>query len=243
MSRMSETEQLKPQQQLSGVLKSMVSVEEEALLVGHLRFVLALNQKVNLTGIDDEESGLLLHIEDSLAALQEVNAAPEGRLVDLGSGGGFPGIPLAIMTGRKTTLIEATDKKARTLKKYLESAGLDGQVDIIASRIEEASKSMMGCFAVATARALSSLAAIMELASPLLMDEGVLVAYKGNVTDVEMAGARKVEDCLGMELFSRRELLLSDGRTRREILVFMKKRPAKVSLPRRNGQAQRHPFG
>ena len=240
---MSETERLKPQKQLPDVLKSMVSVEEEALLIGHLRFVLALNQKVNLTGIDDEESGLLLHIEDSMAALQEVNAAPEGRLVDLGSGGGFPGIPLAIMTGRETTLIEATDKKARILKKYLESAGLDGQVDIIASRIEEASKTIMGCFAVATARALSSLAAIMELASPLLMDEGVLVAYKGNITDAEMDGARKAEDYLGMELFSRRELLLSDGKTRREILVFIKKRPAKVSLPRRNGQAQRHPFG
>ena len=230
------------QQRLSRALQHTISEQETLLLVNHLRFVLEQNKNINLTRIDDEERGMVLHIEDSLTALQEIEEAPEGRLVDLGSGGGFPGIPLAIMTGRKTTLVEATKKKGRVLEEFVQKNGLGNQVDVATMRIEELARTTAGRYTVATARALSSLAALMELSAPLLAVDGFLVAYKGNLSDSELNEAKRVEAILGMALHSRREMVLSDGETRREIVVFKKNGPARLLLPRREGQAQHHPL-
>ena len=76
------------------------------LIVRHLNLVIKANETLNLTRIDTAEEGMLLHIEDSLTGLEEVSEAPSGLYGDLGSGAGFPGIPLAIATGRETVLID-----------------------------------------------------------------------------------------------------------------------------------------
>ena len=230
------------QSKLSCALGRSLSIEVIQLLLLHLRYVLDANATVNLTSIVDEEKGMLFHIEDSLTALQEIEDEITGNLVDLGSGGGFPGIPLAIVSKRDTTLIEATQKKARILEKFIQESNMGSTIKVEASRIEEFSKKARGCFAVATARALSSLSASMELAAPLLMLDGVLIAYKGKLSDSELQRAREAEDILGMELSSSRRFLLSDGMTQRELVVFRKTKEPEIELPRRNGKAQQCPF-
>jgi 16S rRNA (guanine527-N7)-methyltransferase len=230
------------QQQSEEAFRNSLSEKQEKLLVEHLHFVIEQNKKLNLTSIGDEEQGRILHIEDSLAALPELEAAPSGSLIDLGSGAGFPGIPLAIVSQRDTTLVEATKKKAQVLKDFVQGKGLENQITVAALRAEELARRKTECFAVATARALSSLPALMELASPLLQIGGILVAYKGNVPESELNKAELLEKALGMTIGSIRSFTLSDGLTKRTIVQIVKTAYAEKQLPRRNGQAQNHPF-
>ena len=81
-----------------GVFESL-PVEQRDLIEEHLRLVIDANEKINLTRIDSFDEGMLLHVEDSLAGLGELNQAPDGLYGDLGSGAGYPGIPLAIASG------------------------------------------------------------------------------------------------------------------------------------------------
>jgi 16S rRNA (guanine527-N7)-methyltransferase len=227
---------------LENHLQQPVSEEQAELLFKHLRYVIEQNTYLNLTSITDEETGFMLHVQDSLSALTEINDAPEGALVDIGTGGGFPGIPLAIMTGRPTTLVEATKKKAFVLTRFLEENGLQGTVNVLAERAEEVTLKLPGAFSVATARALSSLPSIMELAAPLLNPSGVLIAYKAQLPDDELKRAESLHTTLGMSVQKVRSFSLSDGITDRTIVILRKTGDSMVQLPRRNGLAQRHPL-
>ena len=92
-----------------------VSIEQRKLLDEHLRLVIELNKTVNLTRITSWEKGQLLHVEDFLLGLEAITKAPRGKYGDIGTGGGFPGIPLAIMTGRETVLVDSVGKKLKLL--------------------------------------------------------------------------------------------------------------------------------
>ena len=216
--------------------------EKMALLERHLALVIAANERVNLTRITSADEAWVLHVEDSLAGLPEVEAAPAGPLGDMGSGAGFPGIPLAVATGRHTMLIESVGKKAACLEEFAAELGLAGQVEVFAGRLEELCETRRASFAVLCARALSQTGALMELASPLLMPGGRLVCYKGQPSEEEVAHALGLQETLGMRFVSRRDFVLSDGETHRCILVFEKAGKPKVKLPRRTGLAQKKPL-
>jgi 16S rRNA (guanine527-N7)-methyltransferase len=230
------------QKGLEKALSISLSGEQAALLIAHFAFVIEQNRNVNLTGITDEETGVILHIEDSLRVLPELERAPEGPLVDLGSGGGFPGIPLAILSGRDCVLVEATKKKAQAIQQFLGNGPLSKRVTVEAQRIEAFSQQKRNHFAVATARALSSLPTLAELAAPLLRKEGVLLAYKGKPTNDELQRMICLEDELGMKVVSTRKFFLSDNQTERTIVTIQKTGKSRRPLPRRDGQAQHHPL-
>ena len=212
------------------------------LMDRYLDLILEANKTTNLTRISSREEAELLHIEDSLVGLPEVNDAPEGLYGDLGSGGGFPGVPLALATGRQTLLVDSVKKKMALVQKAVDELGLSDQISTYDGRIEELAQRQPKSFAVLTARALSRLVALLELSSPLLMKGGCLVCYKAHVSDEELKEARAVESLLGMRLVSRREAVLSDGETQRTILVFEKVGKARLKLPRRVGMAQKSPL-
>lgn len=219
-----------------------ISEEQRALLNRHLELVIEANKISNLTRITDWDQGQLLHVEDSLVGLPEVNDAPQGRYADLGTGGGFPGIPLAIVTGRNTLLVDSVGKKTRALDSILSDLGLSERVETYTGRAEDLAIELPGVFSVITARALSSLPSLVELASPLLGRGGRLVCYKGRPDDEEVERAKSLEKKLGMAFVSRRDVILSDDETHRSIFVFEKVRKQKIKLPRRVGMAQRHPL-
>ena len=115
-------------------------------------------------------------------------------------------------------------------------------VSTYAGRAELLARSRAGEFAVITARALSKLAVLMELASPLLKNGGHLVCYKAQLQDEELDHALKIQRLTGMKLVSDRRLLLSDGETHRRIVTFEKAFKPKVKLPRQEGMAQKNPL-
>ena len=215
--------------------------KQQQQLQDYLRAVLQKNKEINLTTIQDFDEGLVLHVEDSLVGLEEVNRAPAGQLADLGTGGGFPGVPLVIMTQRDVLLVDSTKKKVEAIMGLVESIQIP-RVQAYAGRIEELALEQPGCFAVATARALSELPSLLELAAPLLVPGGQLIAYKSNKVEEELQRAATLEEKLGMKHISLRDLVLSDGVTPRSILVFEKVAEPAVKLPRRAGMAQTRPY-
>ncbi len=211
----------------------------QALLEQHLNLVLEANKITNLTRIDSFEEGKKFHIEDSLTGLKEINNAPQGRYADIGCGAGYPGIPLAISTGRETLLVDSVGKKITVLDEIINEMQLSN-VSTYHGRIEDLAREQANSFAVITARALSQLSILMEFASPLLIKGGYLICYKSKLEDTEFNKAVSLEKQLGMKLISRRDFELYD--THRCIVVFEKVAKPSIKLPRKTGFAQKNHF-
>jgi 16S rRNA (guanine527-N7)-methyltransferase len=220
----------------------MAEDQTMSLMQCYLDSILEANKVTNLTRITDGEQARLLHIEDSLVGLPEVNEAPTGLYGDLGSGGGFPGVPLALATGRKTLLVDSVKKKMAIVQSALDDLSLSEQISTSSERIEDLPLEYKEKFAVLTARALSKLVSLIELASPLLKNGGRLVCYKAQLSSEELEEALAVQDLVGMKMISQREICLSDGETTRTIVVFEKIGKSRIKLPRRIGLAQKQPL-
>lgn len=212
------------------------------LIHQYLDRILEINETTNLTRISSPSEAEVLHIEDSLVGLPEVEGCPEGLYGDLGSGGGFPGVPLALATGRQTVLVDSVKKKMALVSSVVEELGLGDQIDTYDGRIEDLAKEKPGVFSVLTARALSRLVSLLELASPLLRKGGRLVCYKAQLSPEELDEALSIQDLVGMRLVSQRSTKLSDDNTLRTIVVFEKIGKPRLKLPRRVGLAQKNPL-
>ncbi len=219
-----------------------LSIEQQKLLDQHLELVISINKTTNLTRITSWEKGQVLHIEDSLLGLEVINNAPEGRYVDLGTGGGFPGIPLAITTGRETLLVDSVGKKTKALDHIISELGLSDTVSTFNGRAEDLALQQPDAFTVVTARALSSLPSLLELSAPLLCIGGQLICYKAQPEEDEIQQASLLEKKLGLRLIETYEGCLSDNVSHRVIFVFEKFEEPEVSLPRRPGMAQKRPY-
>jgi len=218
-----------------------LSPEQEELIIGHLQFVLEKNKELNLTHIREPERALLLHVVDSLFVLPEVRQAPEGALLDMGSGAGYPGLPLAVVTQRNCTLLDAREKKVRVLQEFLQAHPALSYCEAVAGRAEEFALEHRGSFAIVIVRALAALPSLLELASPLLQQGGQLITLKGRLDQEEHKRAEQLREATGLCEYSHRAYTLPGGE-HREVIVYEKMVPAQRDLPRRSGRAQRKPL-
>ena len=150
-------------------------------LADHLRLLLAWNESVNLTAIRDPRQAVNAHVLDALSALPWLRTRGIRSLLDLGSGGGYPGLPLAIgLPAERTLLVDSVGKKARFLATAVAALGVADRVAVSAERAETlaSDRRHRERWPAVTARAVASLGDLVELAFPLLAPEGVLVAWK-----------------------------------------------------------------
>lgn len=170
---------------------------------GHVRLLLAWTQAINLTAIREPAAVALGHVVDSLTARDLIVDLAPRRMLDLGSGGGFPGIPLAASLRDddpdvRVTLLEPIRKKARFLATAVAATGLQTTVQVETGRAEDIARGPgADSWDVVTARAVTTTADLVELAFPLLTPGGTLVAWKrGDITD-EVAAANRAVSALG----------------------------------------------
>lgn len=213
--------------------------EQAADLLVHVDLVEAVNNDFNLTTIRPA-AAVAMHILDSAAAAPFLNAALEGEFADLGSGAGFPGIPLAILTGRQVTLVESVKKKASFLERVIADIRLKATVQPV--RAEELAGKRRGEYSAVTARALSSLPSLVELAAPLLCDGGALLCMKGRADEEEIARGDAAGAKCGMVRTGVSSVTIPGSDAARTIVVYERRGPIRVALPRRNGMAQRQPL-
>ena len=212
------------------------------LLITHLRMVLEANKTTNITGIKDYSQAIYLHIYDSLLGLSQLEAASEGLFADIGSGAGYPGIPLSVCCNRAGVLIESLKKKALILEGMVSKLGLAESLTVMARRSEQEAAENPGAYTAVVVRAVGSLSTIMELACPLLCTDGILIAYKGPEWKVEMELAEKTGDLLGMQISEVEEHAIPVVEAKRFIIAVKKTGIPQIDLPRRPGQAQRKPL-
>ncbi len=171
-----------------------------AAIDGHVRLLLAWTRAINLTAIREPVAVATGHVLDSLSAVPQLRARGADRVLDLGSGGGFPGVPLAAaLPEAVVTLLEPIRKKAAFLRAAVDATGLADRVTVVAGRAEElaADPARRGTWSVVTARAVASAADLVELAFPLVEPRGILVAWKRGDLSVELEAARRAVDALG----------------------------------------------
>src|SRR5512143_1648880 len=171
-------------------------------LITYERELLDWNRKFNLTAIRDAESVRTKHFLDSFSCVLAWGATPPHRLIDVGTGAGFPGIPLKILyPAMKLTLIESVGKKAMFCEHIVRLLGLDG-VEVIQDRAEQ-----VGCSPAhreqhdwAVARAVANMNVLSEYLLPLVRVGGVMLAQKGESGPAETQAAEKAIHLLGGKL-------------------------------------------
>ena len=204
------------------------------------------NRRTNMTRVTEPDEVARLHLLDALAALPLLDALAPGSVVDLGSGGGLPAIPLALARPELPwTLVDSVGKKAAALRAFVEALGMRN-VTVLASRAEAIGRDPRHRerYAVVTARACAALPVLAELALPLLAVGGSLLAWKGPLAegDDEVRHGRAAIGQLGggrLEIVETGLPALGGHR----FVVVRKVRPTPAAFPRRPGEPGRRPLG
>lgn len=187
------------------------------------------NQVHNLTAIEDQKDSVRLHLIDSIAVLpilREFLKAPTLKIADLGSGGGLPAIPIAIMQPQwHLTLIEAVRKKTAFLQHVRGKLQLKN-IEVLSERVENVALQQPGQFDAVISRAFTNLARFLELSLPLLKPDGLVFAMKSKRADEEMADVGKDK----WRLLADQALHIPNLDVERRLLVLAPVRKSSFSL-------------
>ncbi len=218
----------------------------------YFRLLVEWNERFNLTAITDLEGVQTKHFLDSLAGWPPTAAEMGGaggrsgplHLVDVGTGAGFPGVPLKILLpDLKLTLVDGTGKKVLFLNQLVEALGL-AQVAVVQGRAEELGQkpAFRERFDLVTARAVAPLNTLVEYLLPLVRRDGLAVIYKGANAAQEFIDARKAIELLGGETTRMAPLKVPFLEETRFLLLVRKLKPTPAIYPRGQGLARTKPL-
>ena len=218
--------------------------EQAQMLVSYLGLVIEKNKVVNLTRITNPSEAVTLHLVDSLLPLasNSLHVDESSKILDMGTGAGFPGVPVAVVTGAQALLVDSVRKKTDAVAEFVAALGL-GNVSTRHSRLEELARELTSSQDVVFARAVARTNVLIEYATPFLSQNGVLVVEKGRPEDDEITEAEKAASLCGLSLVSRETFELPYDLGHREILIYKKVGKSKIKLPRRTGLAKSQPLG
>lgn len=209
--------------------------------------LLASYDRANVIGTRDLDGILLSHVLDSLSCFVYEPLFSAGRLADVGSGGGLPGIPIHIVnTGLLTTLIESTGKKATFLRYAADLLGLEG-LQVENARVEDVGQAWdhRGRYDTVTCRAVARLSVLAEYCVPLLEKGGRVIAMKGRLGHEELSEGNLAAGNVGAEIVEVTPvpILPEVGEKERNLVVIQKTGHTDARYPRRAGVAAKKPLG
>ena len=216
-----------------------------ALLTRFVRCLMEENQRLNLTAAGSDAEVWRIHVCDSLALLPAVRSLPAARVLDLGSGGGLPGLPLAcVCESAHVTLVDATRKKVAALERIIARLGLTnaravwGRAETLAH--DPACREQ---FNIVTARAVAALAALVEYAAGFVRVGGSCLFFKSAAgADAERASAESAACICGLAYAGTRTYRLPDESESRALVEYRKVHLLDASLPRAAGRARKRPL-
>lgn len=219
-----------------------LSREQARLFLVHMEFLLQENRRINLTRISGEEQVLEEHFWDSAACLMQGLTFTGPSLLDVGTGAGFPGVPIRILLPEvQLTLLESVVKKAAYLRQLIRELGLTG-VEVIQQRAEDYGRDKgREMFSWVVARALAPLVTAIELSLPLVQLNGYFWAFKGQDYRKELDEAQTIIARCGGRLEAIMPYRLYGESIRRNILVFKKESPTEKIFPRKSGTPRKRP--
>lgn len=201
------------------------------------------NEKINLTAITDPEGIVIKHFVDSLSILPLI-PNESNTLIDVGTGAGFPGIPLKMeKDSLKVTLLDSLEKRVKFLDEVCSSLQLR-DIENVHGRAEDfgSNKKYREGFDVAVARAVASLPVLLEYCLPFVKVDGLFIAMKGPDAKEELKDSQKALEVLGGELIDIKSFNLPHSNYERCIVLIKKYRHTPLGFPRKSGKPTRTPI-
>jgi 16S rRNA (guanine527-N7)-methyltransferase len=221
-----------------------LSAPQQAAFAKYNDLLLAWNEKVNLTAITEPREVAVKHMIDSLSC-HDPAVFPQGAaVIDVGTGAGFPGLPLKILRPDiKLTLLDSLNKRLLFLQEVVAALGLEG-VTLVHSRAEEAGRlpEYRERYQVATSRAVARLNVLAELCLPFVRVGGRFVALKGAQYQEELAEAERALKVLGGRLGEVRPVRLPELDDSRAVIYVEKREITPAAYPRRPGLPEKKPL-
>lgn len=208
----------------------------------YMELLLEWNKKINLTAITDEDEIILKHFIDSLTVLKYINE--NDKIIDVGTGAGFPGIPIAIMMPNvKITLLDSLNKRINFLNEVIRELDLKN-IETIHSRSEDCGKDILfrEKYDIALARAVANLSTLSEYLLPFIKIDGKMICMKGSNLEEELKNAEYAIKELGGEFVLKDEFELPDSDIKRNIIIVEKVKYTPKIYPRKAGLPSKEPI-
>jgi 16S rRNA (guanine527-N7)-methyltransferase len=210
----------------------------------YFQWLIEWNERMNLTGITDEQGVYFKHFYDSMTLLGVPQFKREGKLLDVGAGAGFPSLPIAIaVPAIECTVLDSLNKRIGFLNELAGALGLSGY-QAVHGRAEDFAKPDMwrGKFDQVTARAVARLNVLLELCLPYVKQGGHFFAMKGPEGDVEVAEAKRALEVLGGRVVEIVNTSLPVEEGVRKIIVVEKIKDTPKQYPRKAGTPSKSPL-
>lgn len=201
------------------------------------------NEKINLTAITDEEGIVIKHFLDSLSLFSAMPSKIT-NMIDVGTGAGFPGIPVKIVRDDiKVTLLDSLEKRIKFLNEVCSALSLK-DIEAVHGRAEDfgADKKYREAYDVATARGVAALPVLLEYCLPFVKVGGLFLAMKGPDAVNELNGAKNALDILGGEVIDAKKFTLPFSDNERCIVIIRKYRHTPQTFPRKSGKPTKNPL-
>lgn len=214
-----------------------LSEQQRDTLCAFAQAMVRQNEVMNLTAITEDEAVARLHLLDSLTVM--TCAELKGKtLIDVGCGAGFPGVPLAVASGAKVTLLDSLGKRMKWLEEVLPTLGIS--TECVTARAEEAVATRREQYDFATSRAVARLNILLELTAPYVKVGGAVLAMKGSAAKEELAECGNAIRRLGLKLEQVREFPV-DGASH-AVIVLRKVAHTPAQYPRRYAKIKQSPL-
>lgn len=217
------------------------AIQENQFLT-YFNELVEVNQYMNLTAITEKEDVYRKHFLDSLEIVRALDQKDAYTLCDVGSGAGFPSIPLAIVDSNvNVTIIDALNKRIKFLNELTNKLGLNN-VNALHKRAEDYVKEVGASFDVVTARAVARLNVLVELCLPLVKVGGKFIAMKGSSGQDELEEAKKGINILGGKIIDVIDVVLPDEEEKRQLIIIYKEKETPKKYPRSFAKIKERPL-
>ena len=217
-------------------------VEQTEQFFEYMNLLIEWNEKMNLTAIIEPEEIILKHFIDSITILKELE--DNSKIVDVGTGAGFPGIPLSIMNPTlKITLVDSLNKRLIFLQEVVNKLNLKN-VEIVHARAEEfgQNKKYREQFDISTSRAVANLSTLSEYLIPLVKVGGKVISMKAGEANQEINEAKKAIEVLGGTIEKIDEFILPQSDIGRTVIIIKKDKKTPNKYPRKPGTPSKEPI-
>lgn len=221
--------------------KMQIEVKNIEKFYKYMQLLLEWNEKINLTTIVEPEQIIVKHFLDSLTIKKYIE--DEKNIIDVGTGAGFPGMPLAIEKNNNVTLLDSLNKRINFLNDVKEKIGLENVVTVH-SRAEDAAKDKKyrECFDYAVSRAVAPMNVLSEYLLPFVKVGGKVICMKGPNVKEEMDNSEKVAKILGGKIEKVEELEIPEIDMKRTVVIVKKTEKTSSKYPRKAGTPSKEPL-